>query len=216
MSRWPEPTESLPGTRPARANWKNVENILGSRDFLKEIIPSSIEPGRNGVRMLSVVNRDGLVEILKRVLDEPAPLLPRSSQMSAKMSRNTRGLVMLVGMLVSLTCGAPAARGQTGPRQSGVDASPQGLTSALDSVARFVDKASVEVLSTSAASGDRVARRRMDRAGQRPDRSDGRPASWMKKTFKDFRPGSCRSLLRAAPTSSWPDRTEPAVSFCQS
>jgi hypothetical protein len=47
-----------------------VDFILNSRDFLKAIVPSYIEPGRDGVRMLSVVNRDGLVEILRRVLDE--------------------------------------------------------------------------------------------------------------------------------------------------
>ena len=40
-------------------------------------------------------------------------------------------------------------------------------------------------------------------------------ASWMKKTFKDFRPGSCTSLGRTTPSSSWPARGDAAVMFCQ-
>ncbi len=49
---------------------RTVDFILNSREFLKAIVPSYIEPGREGRRMLSVVNREGLVEILRRVLDE--------------------------------------------------------------------------------------------------------------------------------------------------
>jgi hypothetical protein len=49
---------------------RSVDFILNSRPFLKAILPGYIEPGRDGVRMLAVVNREGLVEILRRVLDE--------------------------------------------------------------------------------------------------------------------------------------------------
>jgi hypothetical protein len=47
-----------------------VDFMLGSRGFLRDILPSYVEPGHKGVRMLSVVNRQGLEEILERVLDE--------------------------------------------------------------------------------------------------------------------------------------------------
>ena len=48
---------------------QNVELALGSRKYLRAILPSYIEPGHNGMRMLSAVNRDGLVEMLRRMLD---------------------------------------------------------------------------------------------------------------------------------------------------
>ena len=47
-----------------------IDFILNSREFLKAILPSYVQPGRQGRRMLSCVDRDGLVEILGRVLDE--------------------------------------------------------------------------------------------------------------------------------------------------
>jgi hypothetical protein len=49
---------------------QTVADVLDSRRFLKSILTSYVEPGRDGVRMLSVVNRESLVEILRRVLDE--------------------------------------------------------------------------------------------------------------------------------------------------
>ena len=47
-----------------------VDFILSSRQHLKTILPSYVTPGRDGTRMLSIVNRDGLIELLRRVLDE--------------------------------------------------------------------------------------------------------------------------------------------------
>ncbi len=49
---------------------RTVDGVLKSRTFLKGILPSYVEPGREGRRLLSVVDRGGLVEILRRVLDE--------------------------------------------------------------------------------------------------------------------------------------------------
>jgi hypothetical protein len=47
-----------------------VDEAFGSREFLKDILPSYIAPGRDGMRMLSVVSRDNLAHMLERVLDE--------------------------------------------------------------------------------------------------------------------------------------------------
>jgi hypothetical protein len=49
---------------------RNVDVVLNSREFLKDILPAYVDPGRDGARMLSIVSREGLVEILRRVLDE--------------------------------------------------------------------------------------------------------------------------------------------------
>jgi mannosylglycerate hydrolase MGH1-like protein len=46
-----------------------VEEAFGSREFLKDILPSYIAPGRDGKRMLSVVSRDNLRSMLERVFD---------------------------------------------------------------------------------------------------------------------------------------------------
>jgi hypothetical protein len=49
---------------------RTVESVLNSREYLKQILPSYVQPGRDGMRMLAVVNRESLREILSRVLDE--------------------------------------------------------------------------------------------------------------------------------------------------
>jgi len=49
---------------------QTVNGILESRAHLKELLPGYLVPGRDGRRMLSVVSRDSLVEILGRVFDE--------------------------------------------------------------------------------------------------------------------------------------------------
>jgi hypothetical protein len=49
---------------------RNVDLVISSREFLRDILPAYVEPGRDGMRMLSVVNRDGLTAILRRVLDQ--------------------------------------------------------------------------------------------------------------------------------------------------
>jgi hypothetical protein len=49
---------------------RTVEAVLSSREYLKDIVPTYVAPGHEGRRMLSVVSRDSLVDILRRVLDE--------------------------------------------------------------------------------------------------------------------------------------------------
>ena len=49
---------------------RTVDFALGNRQFLKTLLTGYLEPGREQTRMLSVVGREGLVEILSRVLDE--------------------------------------------------------------------------------------------------------------------------------------------------
>src|SRR4030095_8147104 len=43
---------------------------LSSREYLRAILPSFVEPGHGGTRLLSVVGRERLTSILQRVLDE--------------------------------------------------------------------------------------------------------------------------------------------------
>ncbi len=50
--------------------------VLNSRDYLKALLPSFVEPGKDGTRMLSVVDRHQLRIILERVLDETQFLSP--------------------------------------------------------------------------------------------------------------------------------------------
>jgi hypothetical protein len=45
---------------------ETVGNVLNSREFLKSILPTFIEPGENGTRLLSVVSRARLAAILQR------------------------------------------------------------------------------------------------------------------------------------------------------
>jgi hypothetical protein len=47
-----------------------VDEALDNRQHLRAIIPSFVTPGRNGVRLLSVLNRERLTDVLRRVLDE--------------------------------------------------------------------------------------------------------------------------------------------------
>jgi hypothetical protein len=47
-----------------------VDFILNSRQYIKTIMPSYVEPGHDGFRMLSLVDRIALEEMLRRVLDE--------------------------------------------------------------------------------------------------------------------------------------------------
>jgi len=49
---------------------ETVGNVLNRREFLKSILPTFVEPGANGTRLLSVVSRARLAAILQRVLDE--------------------------------------------------------------------------------------------------------------------------------------------------
>jgi hypothetical protein len=49
---------------------KTVATVLERRRYLTTILPSYIEPGQDGGRMLAIVNRDTLLEMLRRVLDE--------------------------------------------------------------------------------------------------------------------------------------------------
>jgi len=49
---------------------QTVGNVLNSREFLKSVLPSFVEPGRDGTRLLSLVDRNRLAAILQRVLDE--------------------------------------------------------------------------------------------------------------------------------------------------
>ena len=49
---------------------QTVGDVLNNREFLKSILPSFVESGHNGTRLLSLVNRDRLAAILQRVLDE--------------------------------------------------------------------------------------------------------------------------------------------------
>jgi hypothetical protein len=48
----------------------NALQVLERRTDLKVFLPSFVQPGHEERRMLSIVNRDSLVEILARVLDE--------------------------------------------------------------------------------------------------------------------------------------------------
>jgi hypothetical protein len=47
-----------------------VENVLESRRHLKTLLPSWVETGKDGTRLLAVVDRERLRHILRRVLDE--------------------------------------------------------------------------------------------------------------------------------------------------
>jgi hypothetical protein len=49
---------------------QTVSNVLNRREFLKSVLPTFVEPGENGTRLLSVVSRARLAAILQRVLDE--------------------------------------------------------------------------------------------------------------------------------------------------
>jgi mannosylglycerate hydrolase MGH1-like protein len=49
---------------------QTVGNVLNRREFLNAILPSFVEPGQNGTRLLTVVSRERLAAILQRVLDE--------------------------------------------------------------------------------------------------------------------------------------------------
>ena len=49
---------------------QTVGNVLNRREFLKSILPTFVEAGEDGTRLLAVVNRARLAAILQRVLDE--------------------------------------------------------------------------------------------------------------------------------------------------
>jgi len=49
---------------------QTVGNVLNRREFLKSILPTFVEAGEDGTRLLAVVNRTRLAAILQRVLDE--------------------------------------------------------------------------------------------------------------------------------------------------
>jgi hypothetical protein len=49
---------------------QTVGNVLNRREFINSVLPSFVEPGHNGARLLSLVDRDRLAAILQRVLDE--------------------------------------------------------------------------------------------------------------------------------------------------
>jgi hypothetical protein len=56
--------EALPSVK------HKVEEVLESRQQLRGLLPGIIEPGKDGARLLSVVNRNRLANLLRRVLDE--------------------------------------------------------------------------------------------------------------------------------------------------
>jgi hypothetical protein len=48
---------------------QTVGDALNSREYLRSILPTFVEPGEGGTRLLSVVDRDRLASILERVFD---------------------------------------------------------------------------------------------------------------------------------------------------
>jgi hypothetical protein len=58
-------------------------------------------------------------------------------------------------------------------------------------------------------------------AGKAPNAAGGdadkkvKQTPFVKKVFKDLRPGQCKSPDRGAPNTSWPVRGDAAVSFCR-
>jgi Mannosylglycerate hydrolase MGH1-like glycoside hydrolase domain len=49
---------------------KTVDFVLENRRFLRSVLPSYVEPGHDGMRMLTIVSREALADLLRRVLDE--------------------------------------------------------------------------------------------------------------------------------------------------
>jgi Mannosylglycerate hydrolase MGH1-like glycoside hydrolase domain len=49
---------------------RNIDTIFGRRPHLRSLLPGWIEPGANGTRLLSVLDRERLTHLLQRVLDE--------------------------------------------------------------------------------------------------------------------------------------------------
>jgi hypothetical protein len=49
---------------------KTVDFVLENRRFLRSVLPSYVEPGHDGIRMLTIVSREALADLLRRVLDE--------------------------------------------------------------------------------------------------------------------------------------------------
>jgi hypothetical protein len=49
---------------------QTVGNVLNRREFFRSILPTFVESGVDGTRLLTVVNRVRLAAILQRVLDE--------------------------------------------------------------------------------------------------------------------------------------------------
>jgi Mannosylglycerate hydrolase MGH1-like glycoside hydrolase domain len=55
---------------------KTVDFVLENRRFLRNVLPSYVEPGHDGMRMLTIVSREALAEMLRRILDEKQFLSP--------------------------------------------------------------------------------------------------------------------------------------------
>jgi hypothetical protein len=89
------------------------------------------------------------------------------------------------------------------------------FNAALKSGSQLAAEPVVKVFATPHASAEFVAPVTKDSGRRRAEQGDGKPASGMKKLFKELRPGSCTSPPHGAPPSSWPARGEPAVAFCQ-
>jgi hypothetical protein len=106
------------------------------------------------------------------------------------MARRRNNRVVFAAVCVSLAMNTIPARGQALP----------GANSDVAAAVRGTEA---------------VVARREDPASERRRSNDDDRTGWMKKTFKDFRPGSCKAPVRGAPNTSWPARGEAAVSFCQ-
>jgi hypothetical protein len=106
------------------------------------------------------------------------------------MTRGRNNRVMFAAVCVSLALNTLPTRGQA---LSGVNSD----------------------VAASVRSTEGVVARTENPASERRRRNDDDRTGWMKKTFKDFRPGSCKAPVRGAPSASWPARGEAAVSFCQ-
>ena len=121
--------------------------------------------------------------------------------------------VVAVSMLLGLILTTSGTDGQT---TSDVDAWSESINTAGRSQPRLFAEPALEVFASPRRSADGVVPRAQDRGKRPAEQTAERSASWIKKAFKDFRPGSCRSLSHSAPIGSWPARGEPAVAFCRS
>ena len=128
-------------------------------------------------------------------------------------SRTMNGFraAVICAVLVGNTAAASA---QT---QTTRDTVPNGFNSSLPSMSRLFEQAATSGFGTLPLLRDEVVPRLTDLTARAFEQYDDKIAPWVKRVFKDFKPGSCGGASsRIAPTTDWRTPSEPALTFCRS
>ena len=130
------------------------------------------------------------------------------------MLRGTRIRVGTAAVVLTVVAGTVSAHAQTRAARDAASGEPRRTAPLLS---QFTVTSGSNILAAAPpAPAPPTSSSKRQEVGTRAERDDDALTRWTKKTFKNFRPGSCKPVSHGAPIKPWLGHSEPAVTFCQS